>query len=173
LREAELIGRQIDLATAAERDGEPELAYRLLANAHEDVLTAFETYQKTVYRFIARSRLDAGGFESLMARARGNPFQNPDRAERLFQELAVTPYSVLEEGDRRQLAACIGKRHVIGHNLGLADERYLALAPGSKEGESVVVLAAEITSFAILCLRVVGALEGEYEFRPRNTMGGP
>lgn len=41
-RETELVGQQVDLAESQDRQ---ELAYRLLGNAHEDVLTAFEATQ--------------------------------------------------------------------------------------------------------------------------------
>src|ERR1043166_6932406 len=49
-RETGLVGKQVDLADAQTEDNH-ELAYRLLGNAHEDVLTAFEATLKTVYLY--------------------------------------------------------------------------------------------------------------------------
>ena len=58
-REIQLIGQQIDLARKIGEDGDRKLAYRLLCNAHEDVLTAFEAYHKVIYRFLLKRRLPA------------------------------------------------------------------------------------------------------------------
>jgi hypothetical protein len=52
-REVELIDRQLDLAQDVE---DREMSWRLLGNAHEDVLTALETYLKVVYRFVVDRR---------------------------------------------------------------------------------------------------------------------
>ena len=53
-REIELILQQIDLAEQVAENGNNELSYRILGNAHEDVVTAFETYQKTFYRYMVK-----------------------------------------------------------------------------------------------------------------------
>ena len=42
-REVEIVRRQTELAEEVKSAGDAELAYRLMGNAHEDVLTAFET----------------------------------------------------------------------------------------------------------------------------------
>src|SRR5258706_442999 len=52
-RELELVGKQADLAIKTQEE-DPELSYRLLGNAHEDILTAYETAQKTVYQYLVR-----------------------------------------------------------------------------------------------------------------------
>jgi hypothetical protein len=59
LREVEwAVGRQPPDALRARRfgayEGERELAFRLLGKAHEEVLTAFETYLKPAHRPLAR-----------------------------------------------------------------------------------------------------------------------
>jgi hypothetical protein len=55
-REVDLVREQIVLADR--QDGHRhELAYRLMGNAHEDVLTAFETALKTVLRHLVRQFL--------------------------------------------------------------------------------------------------------------------
>lgn len=53
-RETALVAQQIEIAQAIESELGSELAYRILGNAHEDVVTAFETYLKTAYRFLVR-----------------------------------------------------------------------------------------------------------------------
>lgn len=77
-RECELIEQQIALAREADS---PELSFRLLGNAHEDVVTALETYLKTVYRYVAGKRLPAVEAARLSsAKSSGNAFQNIERA---------------------------------------------------------------------------------------------
>jgi hypothetical protein len=78
-REVELVRQQLQLATRVEDEWGQELAYRLLGNAHEDVLTAFETYLKTLYRFLVRKRLPDLSAELCGKKAIGNRFQNVQR----------------------------------------------------------------------------------------------
>jgi hypothetical protein len=75
VRETELVGDQVALAEEIAGDRE-ELAYRLLGNAHEDVLTALEATLKTVYLY----GKVAAGINPLPKV--GNDFQNVDKAVR-------------------------------------------------------------------------------------------
>ena len=71
-------------------------------------------------------------------------------------------HDAVSEFDLTLLMDCIQKRHVIGHNLGIADDRYLSLAHTEERhriGESVRVLGEDIGRFAEICLSVVGDLE--------------
>ena len=103
--------------------GDVELGYRLVGNAHEDVLTAFEATLKAVYIHLTRLS------EPVDARADvGNEFQNVERARKRFLELGINPFDGVSESDLILLMDCIQKRHVIGHNLGMTDGRYLSLS---------------------------------------------
>ena len=53
----------------------------------------------------------------------------------------------------------IQKRHVIGHNLGIADEHYAELTQEEQPGETVHLLSGEIVFFADLCTKVIAGLE--------------
>jgi hypothetical protein len=158
-REVELVARQTQLADQAKGGGEPELAYRLLGNAHEDVLTAFETALKTVYRCLVRQRLPEKAEELCSKRAIGNRFQNVDRARVLYADLTIDPFGDLDETDLSLLRRNIEKRHVIGHNLSLADETYTDLTEDAEPGRTVQLLGADILRFAATCEHVVGDLE--------------
>src|SRR5690606_14600549 len=94
-REVQLVGRQCELARQVGETGEEELAYRLLGNAHEDVVTAFETYLKTLYRFLVRQRLSERADELVAQRAIGNRFQSLDRGRKLFETLSIDLYGGL------------------------------------------------------------------------------
>lgn len=165
-RERELVQRQLEIADSIGKAGETELAYRLLANAHEDVLTAFETYQKAIFKFLVSKLVAQSSMDHLFDQAKGNPFQNVDRARDLFQQLGLDPYEALTEDQAQHLGLCIQKRHVIGHNLGLADDKFLESSSEAGEGESVRLVAQEIASFADTCLIVIARLEEAPEFLP-------
>ena len=150
LREVSLIHSQLELAQTQATQGHQELSYRLVGNAHEDVLTAFETYLKTLYSFVHRRRLPNEAIKKL-----GNKFQNVDRTRQLFGEFNVDPFESLSDDDLSTLRLNIEKRHVIGHNLGIADDRYLDASDTDKVGQTVTLLAEEVQAFAQICTVVI------------------
>lgn len=165
-REVALIVAQVDLAEAMQERGARELAFRLLGNAHEDVVTAFEAYLKSSFRFALDRR--PGIAEQLKPRhLQGNPFQSLRRAAELFDRLSVDLLVGFDEDERGMLRRDFEKRHVIGHNLGLADEKYAQVVADSSIGETVPLLGGDIDAFARRCLRVVQAVEQALpELRP-------
>jgi len=166
-REEELVKEQVKLAQKVESDGNGELAYRLLGNAHEDVLTVFETYLKTIYRFLLKQRRPEDTPELSKKSAIGNKFQNIERGRSLFGNISIDPYSHLKHEDLEFLQLNIEKRHVVGHNLSMADEAYSQAASSEQPGQTVKLLADEIIRFAEVCRTVVSRLEEENpEFLP-------
>ncbi len=68
--EKKLIREQIELADQVEEQGKEEqgkreLAYRLLGNAYEDAVTAFEAYQKAVAKFLYDKLPKRGTFQNI------------------------------------------------------------------------------------------------------------
>lgn len=156
-RESDLIEQQITLARVA---SEPELSFRLLGNAHEDVVTALETYLKTVYRFLVGKQCQVEEASKLRsAKAIGNAFQNIDRARDKLSKTGVDPFTCLSDDDRDYLRINIEKRHVLGHNLGLADEKYAEVVQAAQPGRTVVLLADEVVRFVDIASRLVHHLE--------------
>ncbi|OGO14502.1 MAG: hypothetical protein A2Y53_01195 [Chloroflexi bacterium RBG_16_47_49] len=99
-REIELILQQIDLAEQVAENGNGELSYRILGNAHEDVVTAFETYQKTFYKHIVKKAYPKEETEKMISKGSiGNRFQNMDRARDLYKNLSIDPFSVLTQDE--------------------------------------------------------------------------
>ncbi len=158
-REVELVTGMIDMAEELPIPEAQELSFRLLGNAHEDVVTAFESYLKSIFRFVITRRLSPEQLEVVGKESRGNPFQNIDRARNLFRRVELDPFSCLDSGELEGLGLNIEKRHVIGHNLGLADERYVEVAQEGSLGENVSLLGDEIERFAVLCAKVINYLE--------------
>jgi hypothetical protein len=158
-REIELILQQIDLAEQIE-PGNIELSYRILGNAHEDVLTAFETYQKTCYKFIVRKSYPKIEVDQMIKKGTiGNRFQNIEKAKGLFKNLSYDPFIVLSEDELKLLTINIEKRHVIGHNLSMADETYSATEDREKPGITVEILADDVAKFAETAKKVILDLE--------------
>ena len=171
-REVQLISQQVEIARKVGEDGDRELAYRLLGNAHEDVLTAFEAYHKVIYRFLVQKRLPAQAEELCSKRAIGNRFQNIHRGRELYARFSFDPYEGLSTADLEFLRLNIEKRHVLGHNLGMIDEAFAELAQGGKVGETVPILADEVARFATICESVVvGLEERNAEFLPPAKAG--
>ena len=159
-REIELILQEIDLAEEVAENGNSELAYRLLGNAHEDVLTAFETYQKTVYKYLVKKQLPAEEAAKLVTKkAIGNRFQNIERARELYKNLNLNPFGILAEEEIASLKLNIEKRHVIGHNLSMADEAYTERDHPERPGTTVAILAEDIAFFATTAKKVILELE--------------
>lgn len=157
-REIDIINQQIEISRLIDNDENREVAYRLLANAHEDALTALETTLKAVYRHIVIQSFP----EKVESLDRiGNAFQNLEKAERKYRELNIELLADLTENDIEQLKKAIQKRHVIGHNLGLADEKYTHIADDAQVGRNVPVLAHEIGEFTALCAKLVHSIERE------------
>jgi hypothetical protein len=153
-RERQLVNAQVEIAEA-QNDGLAELAYRLLGNAHEDVLTAFEATLKMVYIFGISNRADGAP----AVKPVGNDFQNLERGEKRFKDLAFEPFSGLSDDDLATLRLNIQKRHVIGHNLGVVDSKFAEHADEARLGETVQLVGDDIRRFAAICQTVVDALD--------------
>jgi hypothetical protein len=136
------------------------LAYRLLGNAHEDVLTAFETYLKTVFKYLIKCNLPERANELTTKKHISTKCQNIDRARSLYEDLSVDPFGSLVEEDLEFLRINIGKRHVIGHNLSMADDAYADAFESAQPGRTVGLLGEEIKRFAEVCSAVIEDLEG-------------
>jgi hypothetical protein len=151
-REVDLVDAQVQLADGLDADLE-ELAYRLLGNAHEDVLTAFEATLKTVYLFGHANP----GEDSVRV---GNAFQNVERGQKLFSGLGLDPYAMLDDDELAAMKLNIQKRHVIGHNLGVVDAKFAQLSDEAGIGETVHLVAEEIRTFARTAQKVIDGLDG-------------
>src|SRR5690606_20102462 len=88
-----------------------------------------------------------------------NDFQNIDIARRRFAEFDLDPFDCLDETELETLRLNIQKRHIIGHNLGVVDEKFAAHANDARIGETVHLMGEDIRVFADLCQRVVDRLD--------------
>lgn len=152
-REVQLVFEQVELAEGLGKERQ-ELAYRMLGNAHEDVLTAFEATLKTLYLYGKAQRRSDGPAPKV-----GNDFQNVERGLARFAELGIDPYAGLDADELKALRLNIQKRHVIGHNLGVVDSKFVEEARDARLGETVKLVGADIRKFAELCRKVIEKLD--------------
>lgn len=168
-REVELVMSQVAMARRAEQDGKKELSFRLLGNAHEDVLTALETFLKTIFRFLVKTRLPDQAEVLSEKKAIGNRFQNIERARELFGKIAIDPFAGLTEDQLQCLHLNIEKRHVLGHNLSLADESF-SQKIGAETGQTIALVADDVQKFSQIASAIIRRLEeGCPEFQPPRT----
>ena len=149
-----LVRQQVELVAKLE-DGQQELAYRLLGNAHADVLTAFEATLKTVYLY------KAGAFAANADAVKpvGNAFQNIERGQKRYAEFGFDPFERLAPDALATLTLNIQKRHVIGHNLGIVDAAFAEHAADARLGESIPLVGEDILQFAQLGQMVINHVD--------------
>ncbi|MCH8990909.1 MAG: hypothetical protein IIA44_04045 [Acidobacteria bacterium] len=152
----ELAPAEVTLVESVE---DREVRWRLLGNAHEDVLTALETYLKVVYRFVVDQRYSGDERERLLKRGDGNAFQSQGRAAERYSDLGIELVRDLAESERRLLDVYVHTRHVIGHNLGLVDRRFAGRTERGQEGETVPLVVDDVQRFAAVARRIVAGLE--------------
>jgi hypothetical protein len=153
-REAMLVREQVEMAGKLGAE-QGELAYRLLGNAHEDVLTAFEATLKTVYLH----KLTTRPADAPEAKPVANAFQNIERGRKRFSEFDFDPFAGLSADALAVLTLNIQKRHVIGHNLGIADAVFAEHAADARLGETVPLVGEDILQFADICKMTVDYID--------------
>lgn len=163
-REAELVDDQVSIAEQIGTEKE-ELAYRLLGNAHEDILTAFEATLKALYLY-GKTQVGTNSPTKL-----GNDFQNVDKGLKRFDELGLNPFEDLTSAEMAALKLNIEKRHIIGHNLSVVDDKFAAHASDAKVGETVHLLGEDIRQFAALGQKVIDKLDAWLGGSPSPTIG--
>lgn len=170
-REMELVMQQIDIAEEVEAKGNAELAYRLLGNAHEDVLTAFESYHKAIYRHLVFKRFPEQCTMLCSKKTIGNRFQNVERGRELYAKFELDPYASLERDELDSLVRNVSKRHLIGHNLGITDETFKEENKDGKLGQTITILAEEVAQFGELCTKVIVQFQSRIpEFKPDSAI---
>lgn len=73
----------------------------------------------------------------------------------------IDPYNCLDEKDLETLRTNIVKRHVIGHDLGIADDLYTSELNDTESGRLVQLLGEDVMRFSQICIRVIERLERE------------
>ena len=163
----EVVGKMLDLAAEAEK----ELAEKLVENALEDCVSAFD------------------GFGHELCRVHANRARNPARVEKMsFQNLEGAQSNVLdafgidlsaevEPDEWRAAGAGFQKRHLVAHIAGVVDQDYITKTGDTRAvvGRKIGIGADEVRQLASiirkLALRVPDAPH-ELGTSPRRSSPG-
>jgi hypothetical protein len=133
----DLVSKEITLAGTVER----ELADHLVADALENVVSAFDGFGRETCRVHAKGAADP-------AKAEATSFQNLDSArKRLSGLFGFDLAHGLMADEWKFIVRCFQKRHLLAHSMGVVDEAYLK-ATGDRAtmlGRKVVIIADEVT----------------------------
>jgi len=125
----EVVGKMLDLAAAAEK----ELAERLIENALEDCVSAFDGFGRELCRVHKENAADP-------AKADKVSFQNLEGAKSTILGMFRVDLSAELTADEWQPAVRgFQKRHLVAHKMGVVDQDYIA-----KTGDTQAVVGRKI-----------------------------
>ena len=125
----ELAIRMLDMAI----DLPTDLSQRLIENALEDCVSAFDGYGKEVCRVCASSATNP-------AKAEGMSFQNLGGARKnMISLFGFDLADGLSTDDWGIALRCFQKRHLVAHKMGVVDQEYVA-----KTGDALAVVGHKI-----------------------------
>lgn len=97
-----------------------DIGIKLVENACEDTVTVFESFFKKAYKINKHKVADPS------LALQGNPFQSLDRTKDIFfVQFGLDIFSGLAADDIDKLYLLFNKRHVLIHNLGVIDQKFL------------------------------------------------
>lgn len=155
-RSASIVRTLLASVTAIAEAGGKEAEYHHLCNCLEDCVGLFEGFLRQVYAHALLSTVAPAVREQKLNQLR-NGFQNPTRAAAIFQtDFGWDLFGGTSPDDREFLGLQFAKRHVITHNLGLVDERYLTQVQSwQRAGEDVEVGEAEVARLLTILEAVI------------------
>ena len=123
-----------------EESTDASISERLIGNALEDCVGAFDGFGREVCRLCA-------DHDDAASRLRKMSFQDPDRArQRVLEACGFDLSGSLENDEWKELVRGFQKRHLLAHTLGIIDEEYVRRSGDSRAvvGRKVRVTAEEV-----------------------------
>lgn len=154
----ELAVKMLDMAMTADAD----LAARLVENALEDCVSAFDGFGREICRVHAKKSDDPARVEKIS-------FQNFEGARKNLNELFKIDLAAILVGDEWKIAVrSFQKRHLISHKMGVVDEEYIRKTGDNQAvvGRKVIIGVDEVRKL----VRILGKLaQGISEGFTRGT----
>jgi len=154
----DVVSKMLDMAAA----GDVEVAAKLVENALEDSISAFDGFGRELCRVHAAKSADA-------CRAEKVSFQNLEGATRTVRDLfGVDLHAPLTAEEWK--AALIGfqKRHLYAHRMGVVDEEYVQRTGDTSAvvGRKTRITAGEVRNLVRIVGKLAGFLSGGLGDRP-------
>lgn len=133
-----------------------EVGHQMVGNALEDVVGLFEAFLKYIYQYEIKRRFSKEEAEAKILKIRAN-FQRLEAAKDLFsKDLGFTLFSECDQEDETFLQEQFLKRHVITHNLGLVDRKYIEKAQAyEKQGAELDINPIDVSKALKIVVGVV------------------
>jgi predicted RNA-binding Zn-ribbon protein involved in translation (DUF1610 family) len=157
-RSAETIRVLIEESERIGKERGQEVRDQMVGNALEDVITLFETFLKHIYQYEMRCRLRREEAEAKIKKV-GTTFQRLEGAEKLFsKDLGFELFGKCDQKDRAFLQDQFLKRHVLTHNLGLVDKKYIEKAQAyQKQGAEIDIRPPDVSRALDIVQDIVGS----------------
>lgn len=143
----EVVRKMLDMSAGMDK----EMTERLVDNALEDCVSAFDGFGREICRINAANSLDP-------AKAENINFQNLEAAKSNMQAVFdIDISSCVTEQDWKSVIRGFQKRHLIAHKMGVVDDDYLRKTsdPDAISGRKIEVSHDDVTTVARV-LQVVG-----------------
>lgn len=155
-RSKQIILNLLNAGNIIREKGGDEAFHHHLGNCLEDVVSLFEGFHKSLYSKAVREKDSRVEAEKKISRIRTN-FQRLSGAEKLFRkDLNIEIFAPLSDNEREFLEYFFLKRHVITHNLGLVDQKYLERARNlESQGKELEIPKSDIDRGLKLVDRII------------------
>lgn len=135
-----------------------DLGDKFLEDAYKNVVTAFETFCREVYNKLKHKAINP----SMVLK--GNPFQSLDRTKDIFfSQHKINIFANLSNDEIERLSILFNKRHILTHNLGIIDQKFLSnteLQQGFLN-HKVETSKQEVTSTLTILTKVAEYVKGQ------------
>lgn len=157
-RSANIIKVLIEESERIGQEKGEEIGQKMIGNALEDVVTLFETFLKHIYQYHVKHKFSGEELENKIKNIRNN-FQRLEGAENLYsKDLNFALLDKCNKEDKNFLHEQFLKRHVLTHNLGLVDKKYIEKAQiYEKQGVELDIKSNEVLRALDIVVNIVSA----------------
>lgn len=157
-RSADIIKVLLEEHERISQEREQEVGQQMVGNALEDVVGLFEAFLKLIYQYEIKRRFPKKEAEAKIKKIRVN-FQRLEGADALFsKDLDFTLFAESGQDDRIFLQEQFLKRHVLTHNLGLVDKKYIEKAQVyEKQGAELDIKPNDVSRALEIVVSIVTA----------------